>query len=1016
MDHDYNLKDLSPDDIYELLPYVVRAQDPGIIHTFFKALSEQHNFLVGRLREMPRSQDPTKTGRFTPEGLGEDSVLFQEWLVLKRLPSRSSTQELRVQALALLVPASIAAFTREQMLLRLLAGVVGETLESGLPDFALRPLLATAIQRHHIKGGSVSFELLGRILGVFELKVSELWTRFSIRNPSDPTDPANDGDFSPNPDQYPYWPRADKYGGPDDRQWPQGSEGYDPFVLDDDGTATITFDQLVVNRRSSRYYLAVVNDKNPFVNFLGEVMVKLQPGTYTLVGGTDSKRAQVSLPYRDGSGSVSLQAITTGNYGNQISVTVLNEASGAQKMIVDGPKSKIKFKSSVFDLVFGVDANTFYSLLPAIPVERVEDATPLDVPTDRTPPDYPVTGTVVGSRIKSDPTLHYQMDLDGFNDAMTVLRNLVEELRPLTRTIRRKSLGLVLSSFVRYAPSCALLSVVLQSSDGSFWKLQVSQGVISWIATEEAATTVPIQFDHGIGQWFQWSYSPSGFVTLPLTQGFNSNLSESIVFLRDGGGFVYLEDGALKNAGTYSRITDTIHGDGTPDEEFLAPGYNEVSDKPTADSAQYMSGDAVYVGAVPPCLLFQTVPEDDLQPIRSLADPDKFHVGAHFGTELRTDGDLSMNWHYDANGEMVGADLRTRHAGINTDVIEPVPTGDEIAEDGLSYGYPIQFLDYHGKYITRDRVTNAPVYYEYTEDSPNADTGGTLLAPVSLASMDGPVEGGEVPAGWVDEDSIDAGQWDPYTTDAWRRWRFMEFVPTGVPTGLSNASGKLRIDGIDGSGFAMGSTVLLEGTSYVPYNGAHPVIAVSTTSVTLGVNYSSAATGGVVWHRQELVKPEGLEAFKLTLRGDPGAAPGLSCTWRLWRSLSGVPEIMDTGTLSPGATLANSYGFAADFIWIETTGLLGGSGEFEFEEMPTLVRTGVLAAKGNERDTLQIIITNPGEYWWQYGQGGADPNSLDPLLGGEKWWRGGNFRSEWAGAYIGRGTNIPDELILSEAS
>ncbi len=1014
MEHDYNLKDLSPDDIYELLPYVVRAQDPGVIHTFFKALSAQHNFLVGKLREMPRSQDPTKTGRFTPESLGEDSILFQEWLLLKRLPSRSSTQELRIAALALIVPASIAAHLREQMLLRLLAGVVGETLESGLPDFALRPLLATAIQRHHIKGGSVSFELLGRILGVFELKVSELWTRFSIRNPSDPTDPANDGDFSPNPDEYPYWPRADKYEGPDDRQWPQGSENYDPFVLDDGGRATIEFNQLVLNRRSSRYYLAVVNDKNPFVNFLGEVSVRLQPGTYTLTGGTDSKRAQVPIPYQDGSGRVSLQAITTGNYGNQISVTILNESSGAQKIVVDGPQSKIKFKSSVFDLVFGVDANTFYSLLPAIPVERVDDVTALDVPTDRTPPDYPITGTVVGSTIKSDPAIHYQMDLDGFNDAMTVLRNLVEELRPLTRTIRRKSLGLVLSSFVRYAPSCALLSVVLQGSSGGHWKLQVVQRVVSWVETSDALTTVPVQFDHGTGLWSQWSYGPNGFIPLPLTQGFNSNLSESIVFIQGGGGFIYLEDGALHNAGTYSRITDTIHGDGTPDESILSPGYNEVSDKPTADSAQFMSDDAVYTGTPPPCLLFQTVPEDDLQPIRSLADADKYHVAAHFGTELRSDGDLSMNWHYDANGEMVGADLRTRHAGINTDVIEPVPTGDVTAEDGLTFGYPIQFLDYHGKYVTRDRVTGAPVWYEYTEDAPNVDVGPVLEGPYSLAALDGPVEGGEAPAGWVEEDSLDAGLWDPTTTEAWRRWRFLEMVPTADVGTLSNASGKLQINGISGEGFAIGALIVLEGTSHSAYNGVHPVIATTTTSITLGTNYSSASTGGTVWHRQEPIRPEGSDAFRLTLRGNADAPPAHSSNWRLWRSVSGVPEIMDQGTLSPKATLIGSYEFAADLVWVETNGPLAGSGEFEFTTVPTLVRDGVLAAKGNERDTLQIIITDPGQYWWQYGQGGSDPESLDALPGGEKWWRGGNFRSEWEGTYIGRGLGIPDELVLTE--
>jgi len=1016
MDHDYNLRDLDPDAIYNLLPYVVRAQDPGVIHTFFKALAQQHNFLVGKLREMPRSQDPTLSGRFEPSDLGESPVLFQEWLVLKRLPSRTSTQELRISALALQVPASIAAHLREQMLLRLLAGVVGETLESGLPDFALRPLLATAIQRHHIKGGSVSFELLGRILGVFELKVSELWTRFSIRNPADPSDPANDGDFATAPEQYPYWPRADRYDSPDERQWPRGGAGYDPFVLDDGGITAITFEQLVTNRRSQRYYLAVVNDRNPFLNFLGEVSVKLVPGTYNLQGGTRSARAAVRIPFRDGSGTVTLQAITTGSYGNQIAATVSNEQSGSQKIVVEGPRSRIKFKSSVFDLVFGIDANTFYSLLPAVPVQRLPDTTALDTATGRTPPDYPVTGTVVGTQELSDPALHYQMDLDGFNDAMTVLRNLVEDLRPATRTIRRKALGLVLSSFVRYAPSCAMLSVVLTGSTGARWALRVSGGTVSWEPTTDAATVVPVQYDQATGRWVAWSYGASGFSTVPVTQSYGGNLYETVVFIRDGGGFVYVEDGALRSAGSYPRLTDIIHGDGTPDESVISPGYGKVSDRPAPDAAAFMSADGVSADEPPPCLIFQTAPEDDLQPLLTLSDPDKFHVAAHFGTEARSDGDFAMNWYYGTDGEMIGADLRTRSAGIGTDLIDPVPTGDSGREDGLVLGYPVQFLDLHGKYVTRDRVTGEAVWYEYNLDSPDADTGGQLLGPFTLSSMDGPVEGGEIPGDWIAAESLDGGVWDANTTEAWRRWRFLSMVPSGPVATLDSDGGDLRVNGIVGTSYPIGSLIVLEGTSYALYNDVHMVVSTTATSVTTATEHTTAATGGTVWHRQEPIRPEGVRKFRLTLRGDTGAPAAYSLSWRLWAMPGGSPELVDQGTLTPGATVSSSYDLVTERIWVETTGPLSGDGEIEFDGLPVLARSGGLAAKGGERDDLRVILTNDGEYWWQYAQSSGDFDSLDPLdSGGQKWWHGGNFRGEIAGTYIGRGTGMPDELVLEES-
>jgi len=1026
MEYDYNLKDLATDELYNLLPYVVRAQDPDVIKHYFAALADQHNFLVSKLREMPRAQDPTQAGAFVPESLGESSAVFAEWLQVRRTVPQTPELVARAETLSGLVPYSINAHEREQQILRLLAKIVGESIESGLPEASIRPLLATAIQRHQIRGGHVSFSLLGRIAGFFELKVRELWTRFSITNPSDADDPENESDFSPVPDQRPFWPRNDRHlgvGDPGfeaDRQLPEGDPAYNPFILDDDGTVEVEFRQLLLDPRSTRYYNTVLNGRNPFVHVLGEVEARLKPGFYTMGGGTESAPARATVPYRTGTGSVTFEAITTGDYGNKVTITVGNETSGHQRIGLEGPRSKIKFKSSVFDLILGVDPNTFFSTLPAIPVTMVWDATVHDGSLGRNPPAFPITGNSTGGVAVSHPDTHYQLNLDGYQELMTVMRNLIEEVRPITRTIRRRALGLVLSSFVRYAPSLAVNHVVLTDSSGQNWSLNLSYNTVSWTKTSVEATLAPVQYDRVQERWMVWAISTDG-VLIPYPSFLEDRNQADTVVYYPGSGFVWLEGGGLLS-GAYTLLSDSLHGDGTGDEAVVGEAYTHVSDNPPGvlvravppvQARDFMSAEAFYGTAPPESLIFQPVPEDDLRVFPTFYDTTRSHVAAHFGTE---DGGIEGNWSYTNDGQVMANDLRLRHAGTGTGLVDPVPTG--AGGRGMTYDEPVGFMNYHGVYATRYRDDGAPISCFYRYDSVDAASGPTLVVGPGI-SGDGPMEGGVAPEPWSVPEAMGPASWDPDTVTDWHRYNLFDLYPAGPYTGVANASSVLRVIGIQtqlppGSGVRLASSDpendgphaglihIVEGFGY-GYGGY-----LNTTSAWLG----GPSLPGVAWYRSQPLRSEGVATVKLVLT-TPENGEGTVQVRLFAKTGDGDDVLLNAATpiamgrgdsYSIEITLPDIDGDTAELFWLESTGTMTAVAEVSFLGQPVLTRAGQLMASHTDRDDLQVFILREGERWWTYDANGPSPQ-------GDSFWRGGSVSGTRNGFYLDRG-ELPALLLF----
>lgn len=1004
-EHDYDIANLQPDDLYNLLPFVVRAGDPGLIRHFFMALAYQHNFIAGKLRSTPRHQDPFQAAAFAPSDFGEDVTLFEEWQFLKRLRFPTADQTSRITELERLVPASIQAQDRETKVLRALSQSVGEIVQNGLPVFALRPLIATAIQRGQIKGSPGSFQLLGRILGIFELKAQELWVRHALSNPANPASPDNDGDFATEPEERPYWPADNAYNGNMVTQWPPGSESYNPFVFDDDAAVkTIRYDFLSLDVRSKRYYNTVLNGgTNPFIRLEGTVTAKLQAGLYLLTGGTSTQKARVVVPFIDGSGSITFTAADAGVHGNSITCTVQDHTSGAQHIIIDGPQSKIKYKSSWFDLIIGVDVDLFYSIAAAIPVTEVDAATSFDAALSRTPPDYPVTGTGVGTPIKSDPNIHFQMDLEAFNDTMTILREMVERIRPMSRKIRKRKVGLVLNDALKYAPYCAVLEVILQSPNGSLWSLFLdpASGQPGWALTESGTATTVHQIDRATGALVEWKISDSGLFSTVVS---TANLHDQIVLIKGStsvrGGFIWVNNGHLTAGGVFPQITEAIHGDGTPTEALLSLDYTHVSETPSKHALPFMSDEAQYDGVVPDCLRFQQAPEDELTARRTLLDFDKFHVAAHMGVEDRLDGDLNANWWYDMDGQINGTDLRLRAAGIDTSAIEPVPSGM------LTYGYPLQFLNYHGEYIYRDRVTNVAKVASYTYDAPDENTGATLvvdnLADTTEGDGEGPTEGGPEPSGWNSLDSLDAGLWDENTISPWMRHNHFEVRPTGTFTNISDSGGKARLDGFVSTELLPGQSVRIEGGGTF---AGFRTLCTTGASTTLTASYAVGGSNGRVWLRHGPFRTEGVDDFILKVTSAAGEGV---LNYTLWKSLSGTPSIIDSGTLEGDRTYQATYtAIEADELWVETTGDLSGAVDVSFTTYPpALVRDGFHMLRGGERDDLVYFIVEVGEDWWEYSEGG-----LDPTDGGV--WRGGTWHGTLNGTYTSRGAGMPAVLTFS---
>ncbi len=1115
-----------------------------------------------------------------------------------------STLDAQLVQLEERIPKSIAAFKLQNRLLDLLAETVGARIYNRNLTATNRQLVETAVPRHHVKGTHASVEVLGRILGLLDLKVRELWSRFAIKDPGEPGNAINEFDYSDVPDDYPYWPRGHDYDGVvtsfDERvddttpsvvtpttevfQVPPPSPSYNPNVLDDGGIYTVDFARLTPDQLSDGYYLDRVNGHNPFGNFRNDVLGLLRTGAYYLSGGNSLKPATVTIPYdqrsgvrgivairsgdtnqlvfvvtkeEDGElvvgqqvylsgtmaydgfhtisylaevgntwvitvpytkvilpspvgalghltfsadGFVMFEALAPGSWANAIELTVLPEVENRQTIRLIGPQSKIKFKSSVFDLAISGDISLFPAIYHCVPSEPSLDGSlsdlqvggvlvdydityvdvdyigsryprfTLDIPVGNYP-DGTVGGITVGTFVKvtglsfgrantelrrvievdringaiviegkpgalqsADPIFSYAgssgpvnpassyltfgrvagdypivgnpdgtkrlatvndkvMDLVSFSDLLASLRDLLEEIRPISRTQRIGNNGFLLQDQVRYAPFYVKDHVVLQTPDGYNYRLRVDADQnITWEAVAANLTPTPItQRDLSTRTYGRWSLSRSAsgvvtFAVIPVV----SAASSDIVFITDGvtkaeepdgdvvgtdglvpgievlnlplewtgfQGYVGIEGGALTAYVDLPEQLMGLHGDGTEDESgTLAIDLPRVAEnQPTL--ADCMSAAAQTTDLPSAALHFHDRPEDEIDLQFGVADSLTTMLPGHWPSGPDDYVTIDEAWRYQTDGKFQGRDPRTRMTGVLPDVVQPLATGM------LFHGYPIRFLDHRGGLTWRNRVTNVPYRSVYYFGNTSLGSGAADINEVptrtdtSLVSFDGQIEGANVlnqqGGPWTipaigfgvtpnnqtaSDPNIWARLWQPsVSTDFESVANYTSVVSDG---GLA----KLIIPGPSGR-LAAGMPLRLTGGPYTTARVKSLASVGGNTEATLDVAYSSGGSGTIqmqlasmqLWVNQSIT---------LTIVAHPDNTTNIT-----YRVSSSSPVV--TGTVAPASTL------------VRTIAATGGELLVELGAIPAGQRASVKLARD---PSVKPIITSTSKGLWGSGR------------------------------------------------
>ena len=342
------------------------------------------------------------------------------------------------------------------------------------PDTRLRSaqvqLVKTWFPRLKFKGTVQSFEVLGRILGFDDVRVTPLWTRLSPRQPEDIGAAANDGDFNAAPEQFPQQ---------------QLNAFYDPFRYREGPfySWTGTVSNAVT---STQFYTETVRGHNPWLDvvLLGSLagtnvptpsngtVVHPATGVYTLSGGAPAVKATATCP----GSSIQFQALAEGEDFNGLQVQVFNYGTQAVLTITD-QLSFLKYRSSFFDLgltadferledVFGSRAATTNKDLKAVPALTSDGTAPSpyrpwvagSIAVTQTVSDWVTANgtvsTVVQARRSAEPAAPYndrQLNMDAVVAAGVQVAQAFEEVRAATRHPRRSQSGFLLEDSADYA-------------------------------------------------------------------------------------------------------------------------------------------------------------------------------------------------------------------------------------------------------------------------------------------------------------------------------------------------------------------------------------------------------------------------------------------------------------------------------------------------------------------------------------------------------------------------------------
>lgn len=711
---------LEADAFYNLLPRYIRSKNLLSLRALMGALTASRNANLRNIADLSAVPNPEAAFRVSPERLLEDPALYREYLALVKVATKSKDDLDRIKALEEAIPNSVLAASRENSYLRESLRGAGDTeavLDIGVD---VRQFLRTSTPRTHLKGTHSWINAVALATGVFDAKAVELWSRYLLKDPDWLASPANFSCFSTLPQHYPTV---------GSRQYPLGSPLYEVSDLgDSELVEEVIVEGCSVDPNAASWINRLVEERNPFGAFDDPVTAPLVPGLYELHGGGSNTRASVSIRMVGG-GSVRFIAKTFGIHGNSIRVRITVDGYQTQKLSISGSNSSIKFKSSAFDRVVAIDPDVLVSLYRPILVTKTSDPTEYDEQLNRQLPWYPVTN--IGDQfVKADPAFpHYQIDVGSTLKAISVLRNILEEGRPAIRQVRQDRWGLCLRDQVAYAPILLKQQVIL-GSEGGLWRLAVVAGRAEFQRVYEGDIDEVFQRDTITGRYIRWAVDRFGKWS-PETLSEEVGLQRTLSNVSVGGSLITVENLFLTASSNEALFRDSIHTDGTSNEDLLGAIYRNRLENPPDSSRPFMSPDS-HSDDTADGVQFQSGPEDDLIAKPTLVDFSNSHIDSHFGVEEAA-GTGGGDWFYWPDGRMQLDDIRTRSAGVSDSTISPVPSGH------LRYGYPVLFLNYHNKVVWRDRVTNEPRIGRYRYDSLE----GAAFESQGIGG-DGPIEGSSV--------------------------------------------------------------------------------------------------------------------------------------------------------------------------------------------------------------------------------------------------------------------------------
>lgn len=340
-------------------------------------------------------------------------------------------------------------------------------------------IVSTYFPRLQIKGTTQSFDILGRILGFDDVRVTPLWARLSSRQPYDIGAAANDPDFATKP-----------------LYQPEQSFGalYDPLKTND-GPFYAWSGTVNNGTASTQFYTEVVNGFSPFINVVvlgvtsAGTVINPANGTYVLgasgsqsVGGPHKKAYAYS-----GTGSVLFEAVAEGDSFNGMVVHVAD--AGTNKLISMMDRlSAIKYRSSYFDIGLAADMDRIEEIFGSSSAQRNKDlAADPTLTADGTavsPFRSWVSGSISTGFVSHDFTVQVgttasmvvvprqeasavdrQLNMDSLVAAGVQVTQAFDEVRAATRTPRRALSGFLLKDNASYAAYGT--AAVLFSTNGS---------------------------------------------------------------------------------------------------------------------------------------------------------------------------------------------------------------------------------------------------------------------------------------------------------------------------------------------------------------------------------------------------------------------------------------------------------------------------------------------------------------------------------------------------------------------